>query len=237
MELRASHPTFLLLLFFFISGCVSSPPAPPVSPGPKVPALAKVSEPEFLYLVPTYGVFFVPGTSGDVLFYDGLWYYRVKGTWYWSRTYKGPWNYMGPNQVPLALRKLPSDYRTRYRLEHYRVPFDHWTKRWTEPPPPTRYGEPGYLYKIQGSGVFAYPEISAEVYYYGDRWYSRYKGLWYWSWSYNGPWAYLEAVRTPAKVRELPRLKQNQKHYKRVPWGKAKRVKEEGKDAIEDWKP
>ncbi|UCG39335.1 MAG: hypothetical protein JSV00_03645 [bacterium] len=243
MNKRSLFLSLLLLAALVASSCAVYPVGPPVAtvPPPPPPAVV-IQEPESLFLIPTWGVYFVPGISVDILSYNGLWYYHVRGTWYWSRSYLGPWVYLSLQRVPSVLRRLPPDYRSRYGREPYQVPFTHWRKRWNEPPPPTSYKEPGFLYKLPGAGAYAYPGVSDEIFFMKDRWYSRYKGVWYWSWSYNGPWAYIDVDRVPGKLRDVPRYRYDDKdrdkdkdkeRFERVPWGK-KKGKEKGKDQDED---
>ncbi|MDF1536173.1 MAG: hypothetical protein P1S46_06680 [bacterium] len=119
-------------------------------------------------------------------------------------------------------RALPvhGDYRSRYRLEYNKVPFGHWRQRYSESPPTSGRKDPPYLYKTPRSGVYAYPGTQEEIYFYKDRWYSRFKGVWYWSWSYNGPWAYTDVDRVPGKMRDMPRQKyeKDDDRFKKVPW-------------------
>jgi hypothetical protein len=210
----------ILLSFLVSAGCtVYSAGSPPGAPPPGPPVVT-MGEPEFLYFMPDWGVYFVPGVSFEVFFYDGLWYYNARGAWYWGRSYRGPWSFMKMDRVPKVFRKLPPDYRTRYRNDYNRVPYGHWKKRWNEPPPATNYKQPPFLYKVPKSGAYAYPGVPDEVLRYKDRWYKRYRGLWYWSWNYNGPWAFMDAERVPKNVRKLPpqHYERDGDRYKKIPW-------------------
>jgi hypothetical protein len=228
---------FILLLAVpaAVSGCVTYPVAYPTVRVPPPPAVV-INEPAFLYLIPTWGIYFVPDISVNIMSYNGLWYYNVRGAWYWSRSYLGPWDYIHVDRVPGTLRKLPRDYRSKYRRDYYKVPFAHWRKRHTEPPPRYSQKEPPYLYKTPRSGVYAYPGAKGEIYYHKDRWYSRFKGVWYWSWSYNGPWAYKDVDRLPGKMKDMPRQKydKDDDRYKRVPWKKWKGKGGKGKGEWDD---
>lgn len=219
---RTAPPLFAAVLAVSLSACAVYTIGPPPGPVPPPPPAVVFDEPEYLYLVPEWGIYFVPGISVDILFYEGLWYYDVRGAWYWSRHFLGPWIFLDADRVPRALRKLPPDFRRRYGQDHYRVPYGHWKKRWTDTPPQTSLSPPPYLYKGPRSGLYAYPGLSAEIYLFSDRWYTRFNGFWYWSWSFNGPWAYLEPDRTPDRLRDLPyyRYDRDDGRHEKVPWGK-----------------
>ena len=126
----------LLVAVIFSSGCAvyETPPAYGHEPSPRV----VVSAPEFLYVIPTFGVYFVPNISAEVFFVNGRWYYSARGVWYWGSSYRGPWTTIHVRHIPRQLRKLPRDYRTRYRTEYYKVPFGHWEKRRQALPPRAR---------------------------------------------------------------------------------------------------
>ena len=233
--LRKVVPTFLVLGVLVIAqGCVTYPGSYPTVRVPTPPKVV-INAPDYLYLIAKWGVYFVPDISVEILSYNGLWYYHMEGAWYWSHSYGGPWAGINIGRVPRTLRNLPRDYRSRYRQEYSRVPFAHWRKRHTESPPRYSQKEPPYLYKTPRSGVYAYPGAKGEIYYHKDRWYSRFKGVWYWSWSYNGPWAYKDVERLPGKMKDIPRQKydKDDDRHKKVPW--KKKGKGKGKKGKGEW--
>ena len=103
------------LIFLVLTGCTVYHTGPPPGAPPPAPPVVTIAEPAFLYLVPSLNVYFVPGVTFDILYYNGLWYYNVRGFWYWGRSYGGPWSYMRPELIPKVLRRLPHDYRSRHR--------------------------------------------------------------------------------------------------------------------------
>ena len=223
MRRHALVVSFSLIILLF-AGCTVYTMGPAMGPPPGAPPpgppVVTMNEPQFLYFMPSWGIYFVPGVSMEIFYYNGLWYYQARGTWYWGQSYRGPWAFMSFERVPRVLRKLPPDYRAQYRRPHYRVPYGHWQKRWNEPPPTTKYKPPGFLYKVPKTGAYAYPNVPDEIFRYKDRWFKRYKGTWYWSWNYNGPWAYSNPDRVPKKLKDTepyPYWK-DQKKYKTVPW-------------------
>jgi hypothetical protein len=221
MKHRCLFTSILLFGIAATAGCTvyqTGPPPGTPPPAPPAPPAVVIQEPQYLYLMPASGVYFIPGVTFDILYYNGLWYYNVRGTWYWGHSYRGPWNYIIIGRVPGVLRKLPPDYRRQYGLDRYRVPYGHWKQRWNEPPPKSNYKPPGYLYKVPHTGAYAYPRTSDQIYFRKDRWYKRYKGLWYWSWSYNGPWAYMKMDQVPRQMRNMPY--QGYDKYEKVPWNK-----------------
>src|SRR5512135_879809 len=78
------------------------------------PPAVVVSEPPELVVVPQSMVYFAPGVSVELLFYDGYWWTPKEGHWFRSRAYNGPWASVGPRYVPAEIVRLPRDYRTVY---------------------------------------------------------------------------------------------------------------------------
>jgi len=227
MKNRYALLSVLLLISLSTAGCVAyatghaAGPAP--GPPPPGPPSVVISQPEFLFMMPNLGIYFYPGVSFDLFFYDGLWYYSARGVWYWGRNYRGPWYYMRPDRLPSHFRRLPPDYHTRYRQDHYRVPYGHWEKRRDQPPPRSDLRPPGFLYKLPNTRTYAYPGVPDEIFFNKDRWYKRYNNVWYWSWSYNGPWAYMQPERVPKQMRNMPRQRfDRDDRYERIPWEKGK---------------
>jgi hypothetical protein len=204
------------------SGCTVYQTAPAYGhePSPRV----VVSEPEFLYVIPTFGVYFVPNVSAEVFFVNGRWYYSARGVWYWGSSYRGPWTTIHVRHVPRQLRKLPRDYRTRYRTEYYKVPFGHWEKRRQALPPRARPEPPSYVRKYKGN-VYLHPK-DPDVVFHDGYWYRKYKGVWYQGKSNKGPWRYRDYDYLPKAVKKLPpeyRKPDPRKPPKQVPWDKIQR--------------
>ncbi len=60
--------------------------------------------------IPGYPVYYAPRLSANYFFYDGLyWVYGPDG-WYTSDWYDGPWQWVGPDQVPLFVLRIPVRY-------------------------------------------------------------------------------------------------------------------------------
>ena len=213
------HAPVIALLAAVIAGfgCTVYPTAPAY--GHEPPPRFVFSQPEYLYVIPSFGVYFVPNIGAEVFFVDGRWYYNARGVWYWGANYRGPWTHIEVRHIPRHLRRLPKDYRSKYRHDYYRVPYGHWKKRYYEVPPRSKNGSPPYMEKYKNK-VYLYPK-DRDVIFHDGNWYRRYKGLWYEGRSNTGPWRYRENKGLPKAVKKLPpdyRKPEPGKPYKQVPW-------------------
>ena len=219
---RYAPIVLLVVAVFLISGCTvyQTPPAYGHEPAPRV----FVSAPEFLYVIPSFGIYFVPNISTEIFFVNGRWYYSASGVWYWGSSYRGPWTYIEVRHIPSHLRKLPRDYRARYRNDYYRVPYGHWEKRREEVPPRVKQSSPPYVEKYKGN-VYLAPQ-NPDVVFHDGSWYRKYKGIWYQGKSNTGPWRYREMEKIPKTIRKLPpeyRISKPGKPNKQVPWPKVEK--------------
>jgi len=79
-------------------------------------------------LVPGTEVYYVQNSDYDIYRYGRYWYYNADGGWYRSRSYQGPWIYVGYESVPRQIAYVPTSYRrhwsqfrdVRYRSAYYR---------------------------------------------------------------------------------------------------------------------
>lgn len=212
----------LLAVLLLGSGCTVYQTAPAY--GHEPPPRVVVNPPEFLYVIPTFGVYFVPNISAEVFFFNGRWYYSARGYWYWGASYRGPWTRVEVRFLPRQLRHLPRDYRTRYRNEYYKVPYGHWEQRRQALPPRDRYERPDYVRKYKGD-VYLHPR-DPDVVFHDGYWYRRYKGVWYQGKSSKGPWRYRDYDYLPKPVKKLPpeyRMPRPDRPYKEVPWDKVQK--------------
>ncbi len=76
-------------------------------------------------------------------------------------------------------------------------------------------------------GTYAYyaPDADVDIFFYHDYWYRPYEGRWFRARGYNGPWAYVEPVRVPGVIVELPH---DYRHHagpghERIPYGQFKK--------------
>ncbi len=93
------------------------------------PPAVVVAEPPEVVVVPNSMVYFAPGVSVDLLFYEGWWWTPKEGRWFRARGYDGPWTIVGPRYVPREIVRLPPGYRGAYgRGEH--IPYGQLKKHW-----------------------------------------------------------------------------------------------------------
>ena len=90
----------------------ASPSAAPRSPAPapeapEPPAPTTAGRPPYLVLIPDSEVYHAPEHPVGLFFYNGLWYTRNAGRWFFSPDYTGPWKYLAPRGVPPAIQHLP----------------------------------------------------------------------------------------------------------------------------------
>jgi hypothetical protein len=68
-----------------------------------------------IVLVPGTRVYYVRDYDYDVYRYGRFWYYNYDGGWYRSRSYRGPWIYVGYQSVPRQISYVPPRYRRHWR--------------------------------------------------------------------------------------------------------------------------
>lgn len=80
---------------------------------------------------------------------------------------------------------------------------------------------PPALVVIPGTYIYVAPDIDADIVFYQDYWYRPYRGVWYISTGYNGPW---RAVRRapPAVLNLPPNYRRSVYNHERVPYGHVK---------------
>ena len=75
-------------------------------------------------------VYFAPTVEVDLFYYAGYWWTPNQGRWFRSRAYNGPWVIIAPRAVPVAVVRVPRDYRKIYAHEH-RIPYGQLKKHYT----------------------------------------------------------------------------------------------------------
>ena len=83
--------------------------------------------------VPGYPVYYAPQVDSNYFYYGGRYWVYAGDGWYAGRGYNGPWQRLGPGQVPLPLLQVP--------VRYYRAPpraFEGW-----RPDEAPRWGEHG----------------------------------------------------------------------------------------------
>ncbi len=86
-----------------------------------------VAPPEDLVLIPGTAVYFIPGVSADIFFFDGYWWAPRGPGWYRAYSPNGPWVIVDARVVPGPLFRIPRDYRVVYRHERH-IPYGRWER-------------------------------------------------------------------------------------------------------------
>jgi len=81
--------------------------------------------------VPGYPVYYYPDAGTNYFFYDGLYWVFQGDNWYRSNRYNGPWQWVGPEYVPLYVLQVP--------VRYYRYPPPYF-RGWHADQPP-RWGD------------------------------------------------------------------------------------------------
>lgn len=101
-----------------------------------------VEQPPAMVVIPQSNIYFAPGVSVDLFFYDNRWWNRRGDRWYRGSGYNGPWVAVGPRYVPGPVYRVPANYRTVYGHEKP-MPYGQWKKV---------HGEHGGKYKGEKHG-------------------------------------------------------------------------------------
>ena len=86
-----------------------------------------------LQLVPGYPVYYAPGMDANYFFYDGMFWIFQGDSWYSSAWYNGPWQQVGPDEVPDYLLRVPVGYYVRpprYFGQWQRDAPPRWGEHW-----------------------------------------------------------------------------------------------------------
>lgn len=81
----------------------------------------------------------------------------------------------------------------------------------TVPLPPLVIGAPPGLVVIPGTYAYYAPDVSVDIFFYHGFWYRPYRGQWYVSRAYGGPWNRTTIKRVPPVLRKV------HPDYRRVP--------------------
>ena len=84
-----------------------------------------------LVRIPGYPVYYAPQLGSNFFFYDGMYWIYQEDSWYASSWYNGPWEYVGPQAVPLYVLRVP--------VRYYRNPPEYFRGWRTDAPP--RWGD------------------------------------------------------------------------------------------------
>ena len=84
-----------------------------------------------LALIPGSPVYYAPRLNSNFFFYDGLYWVYRDDRWFSSSWYNGPWEFVGPQYVPLFVLRIP--------VRYYRQPPQYF-RGWRADAPP-RWGQ------------------------------------------------------------------------------------------------
>ena len=110
-----------------LAGCAGGPQELPMDPSAAEPPVV-FEMPELICVAEKEDIAFVPDLPIDIFHYDNVWFWKIRDTWYWSRTYMGMLYELGPKQVPKPLRKFGDTYRTELP-DCKEFIYDDWYRR------------------------------------------------------------------------------------------------------------
>jgi hypothetical protein len=90
----------------------------------------------------------------------------------------------------------------------------------TIPLPGLVISAPPAMIVIPGTYVYYPPDVGVDIFFYHGYWYRPYRGQWFISAGYNGPWGSVAVGNVPRVVRRLPPYYRRVPHgYERMPYG------------------
>ena len=117
----------ILLTILVFAGCAGAPKELPMDPSSAEPPVV-FQMPEIICVAQDQGIAFVPDLPIDIFNHETKWFWKVRDTWYWSRSYMGMLYELTPKQVPKKLRKFGEEYRTTLPdCEEYS--YEDWYRR------------------------------------------------------------------------------------------------------------
>lgn len=85
-------------------------------------------------------------------------------------------------------------------------------------PPRVEFAAPPEVVPIPGRYVYFVPDIASDFFFYHGNWYRFYKGRWFKSENYAGPWEHVREV-PPALIDLPPDYRTSPSGYSRIPYG------------------
>ena len=137
--------------------------SPGVNIGINVPTYPRLVQ------VPGYPVYYDPRANSNYFFYDGLYWVYQSDNWYASSWYNGPWQMVGPYDVPLYVLRVPVRYYRQPPAYFYGWRMDtppHWGEKWGGD---WERGHPGWSHWDRRSVPSAAPLPSYQQHYSGNR--------------------------------------------------------------------
>ncbi len=172
--------------------------APPATPPPApvnapLPPLVLDNDPDEVWFVPEYDVYYVPSLDIDAYFYNDRWYRKSGSEWYFAYDLRDSWLWMRVEDVPIPVFRAPV-----YRRQHHQysqVPYGPWKRSGHHmiqplppPPPVVLEREPDELWQVPDTDIYVVPDIDIDIYFYNDHWYRRWGDGWYEAPRLDDPW-------------------------------------------------
>jgi len=90
----------------------------------------------------------------------------------------------------------------------------------TIPLPGLVISAPPAMIVMPGTNVYYPPDVTADIFFYHGYWYRPYRGHWFISSGYNGPWGGIAIGRVPRPLLGIPpHFRHAAPGYERVPYG------------------
>lgn len=136
---RFGWPAVLLIVMVFAAGCCTVPKAPPPAPArplaetlPRDPSAAEppvvFEMPASMCLAEAEGISFVLDLPIDVFYYEDIWFWQIRKSWYWSKTYMGMLYELTEEQVPEDMFRFGTTYRQELP-DCREFTYDDWYRR------------------------------------------------------------------------------------------------------------
>jgi len=125
------HRGIVLAMLVFLSSCVVAPAHDYDEHHYHSNIGVSIGAYPSLVVVPGHPVYYAPGLSLNLFFYDGLYWLYHDDRWYSSHWYNGPWLVVGIDVVPRVILQIP--------VRYYRNP-PHYFRGW-RPDAPPRWAE------------------------------------------------------------------------------------------------
>lgn len=91
-------------------------------------------------------------------------------------------------------------------------------------PPPVVVEPPPELVVVPRTMVYYAPGVSAELFFYRGRWWTRHEGRWFRAKAYNGPWVLVGPRYVPVEIVRVPGdYRKRYAHERHVPYGQLKK--------------
>lgn len=146
----------------------------------------------------------------DLYRYGSNWYYVENGVWYVADSWRGPFFTMRWRDVPVTVRRVPSEYRRTWTFagaNEVDDGDDYYNDRGTRTVDRSDFvlDSAPSMSIIPGTSVyFLRDEADYDLYRYGNSWYLADNGVWYRARSWRGPFTRIQTGSVPRSVFTIP---------------------------------